>query len=50
MTSSSEPRRPADELPPALPSIWRLCVLGYRHEPALILAAFSPRRVRAPPS
>ena len=39
MTSSSEPRRPADELPPALSSIWRLCVLGYRHEPALILAA-----------
>jgi ATP-binding cassette subfamily B protein len=41
MTSSSEPRRPADELPPALSSLWRLCVLGYRHEPALILAAFS---------
>jgi ATP-binding cassette subfamily B protein len=41
MTSSSERRPPADELPPALSSIWRLCVLGYRHEPALILSAFS---------
>jgi len=34
MTSS------ADELPPALPSMWRLCKLGYRHEPRLMLAAF----------
>jgi len=41
MTSSSEARRPIDELPPALSSIWRLCVLGYRHEPALILSSFS---------
>ena len=29
-----------DELPPALPSMWRLCKLGYRHEPGLMLAAF----------
>ncbi|MGH9371536.1 MAG: ATP-binding cassette domain-containing protein [Vicinamibacterales bacterium] len=28
-------------LPPALPSMWRLCKLGYQHEPALIVAAFS---------
>ena len=28
------------ELPPALPSMWRLCRLGYRHEPGLLLAAF----------
>ncbi|HEY7172665.1 MAG TPA: ABC transporter ATP-binding protein [Vicinamibacterales bacterium] len=49
MTSSSEPRRPADELPPALSSIWRLCVLGYRHEPALILAAFSLALLAAVP-
>jgi len=34
MTSS------ADDLPPALPSMWRLCKLGYRHEPRLMLAAF----------
>jgi ATP-binding cassette subfamily B protein len=31
----------SDALPPALSSMWRLCKLGYRHEPALILAAFS---------
>ena len=34
MTSSTEP------LPPGLSSMWRLCKLGYRHEPGLILAAF----------
>jgi ATP-binding cassette subfamily B protein len=43
MTSSPE-RRPAancDELPPALSSMWRLCKLGYRHEPGMLLASFS---------
>src|ERR1700730_10136227 len=29
-----------DDLPPALSSMWRLCKLGYRNEPGLILAAF----------
>ncbi len=29
-----------DDLPPALRSMWRLCKLGYRHEPGLLLAAF----------
>ena len=29
-----------DELPPGLASMWRLCKLGYRHEPRLLLAAF----------
>src|SRR5256885_4155930 len=29
-----------DELPPALSSMWRLCKLGYRHEPGLLVAAF----------
>jgi ATP-binding cassette, subfamily B, bacterial len=29
-----------DALPPALSSMWRLCRLGYRHEPRLLLAAF----------
>jgi ATP-binding cassette, subfamily B, bacterial len=29
-----------DDLPPALSSMWRLCKLGYQHEPGLILAAF----------
>src|SRR5256884_1394674 len=46
MTSSPEPasRRPTrksgDDLPPALSSMWRLCKLGYRHEPRLMFAAF----------
>jgi ATP-binding cassette subfamily B protein len=29
-----------DDLPPALASMWRLCKLGYRNEPRLIVAAF----------
>jgi ATP-binding cassette subfamily B protein len=29
-----------DDLPPGLSSMWRLCKLGYRHEPALLLASF----------
>src|SRR5262245_8654344 len=33
MTSSAD-------LPPPLSSMWRLCRLGYRHEPRLMLAAF----------
>jgi ATP-binding cassette subfamily B protein len=44
MTSSPEKSgkewRNAAGLPPALPSMWRLCKLGYRHEPGLMLAAF----------
>jgi ATP-binding cassette subfamily B protein len=41
MTSSREPNpRVLDELPPALSSMWRLCKLGYSHEPGLMLAAF----------
>jgi len=30
-----------DPLPPALASMWRLLKLGYRHEPGMLLAAFS---------
>ena len=45
MTSSPEGHGGAasapDELPPALPSMWRLCRLGYRHEPRLMAAAFA---------
>src|SRR5688500_15761648 len=41
MTSSPETRTMSDALPPALSSMWRLCKLGYRHEPTLILAAFA---------
>ncbi|HYT27298.1 MAG TPA: ABC transporter ATP-binding protein, partial [Actinomycetota bacterium] len=29
-----------EDLPPALSSMWRLCKLGYRHEPRLLVAAF----------
>ncbi len=43
MTSSPERAGGAaakvDELPPALRSMWRLCKLGYRHEPRLMVAA-----------
>jgi ATP-binding cassette subfamily B protein len=38
MTSSRSTIR--DDLPPALSSMWRLCKLGYSHEPGLLLAAF----------
>ena len=44
MTSSPErAARAADAiepLPPALSSMWRLCKLGYRHEPWLMVSAF----------
>jgi ATP-binding cassette subfamily B protein len=30
-----------DDLPPALSSMWRLCKLGYKHEPWLLVAAFA---------
>ena len=46
MTSSSKPkvnnsaRKPGDDLPPALSSMWRLCKLGYHHEPRLMFVAF----------
>jgi ATP-binding cassette subfamily B protein len=40
MTSSPDKRR-RDELPGSLSAMWRLCKLGYQHEPTLIMAAFS---------
>ncbi len=39
-TRKLDPAGALDELPPALSSMWRLCKLGYRHEPGLMLAAF----------
>ncbi|HKT06113.1 MAG TPA: ABC transporter ATP-binding protein [Rugosimonospora sp.] len=36
----SSPEAGLEPLPPALSSMWRLCRLGYRHEPGLLLAAF----------
>jgi ATP-binding cassette subfamily B protein len=37
------------ELPRALPAMWRLCKLGYHHEPALMLVAFVLALVSAVP-
>jgi ATP-binding cassette subfamily B protein len=53
MTSSAErldrlPER-FDALPPALSSMWRLCKLGYGHEPRLMLAAFVLSQLAALP-
>jgi ATP-binding cassette subfamily B protein len=47
--SSESPQAPPDELPPALASMWRLCKLGYRHEPRLMLGAFVLSQLAALP-
>src|SRR5205085_2361078 len=47
MTSSAETR--IEPLPPPLSSMWRLCKLGYRHEPRLMLAAFVLSQLAALP-
>ena len=52
MTSSPDPGgagQVIDPLPPALSSMWRLCKLGYRHEPRLMLAAFLLSQLAALP-
>jgi ATP-binding cassette subfamily B protein len=42
MPSPDDPAKSADDdLPPALSSMWRLCKLGYQHEPALMFVAFA---------
>src|SRR3954470_6873383 len=38
---SDTSKRPADDLPPTLASMWRLCKLGYRFEPSLMLVSFA---------
>jgi ATP-binding cassette, subfamily B, bacterial len=38
-----------DPLPPALSSMWRLCKLGYRHEPRLMVASFVLSQLAALP-
>ena len=38
--SQGPARKAGDDLPPALSSMWRLCKLGYRHEPRLMFTAF----------
>jgi len=40
MMSSPDRDQGMGPLPPALSSMWRLCKLGYRHEPRLMVAAF----------
>ena len=40
MTSSPDRDSVIDPLPPALSSMWRLCKLGYRSEPQLMLGSF----------
>jgi ATP-binding cassette subfamily B protein len=57
MTSSAEPLAdaaragpaPIDALPPPISSMWRLCRLGYRHEPRLMPAAFVLSQLAALP-
>jgi len=53
MTSSVETVEPVPAgigpLPPAMSSMWRLCKLGYRHEPRLMLVAFVLSQLAALP-
>jgi ATP-binding cassette subfamily B protein len=52
MTSSPDRATAHDvstQLPPALTSMWRLCKLGYRYEPRLMLAAFGLSQLAALP-
>jgi len=45
----SSPERAIEPLPPALSSMWRLCKLGYRHEPRLMLVSFVLSQLAALP-
>src|SRR5450755_2454049 len=47
MTSS--PDQAIAPLPPALSSMWRLCKLGYRHEPRLMIMSFGLSQLAALP-
>jgi len=49
MTFSPDRDRAIDPLPPALSSMWRLCKLGYRHEPHMMAAAFGLSQLAALP-
>src|SRR6187551_3221355 len=49
MTSSGDRATAIGPLPPALSSMWRLCKLGYRHEPRLMLVAFVLSQLSALP-
>ena len=49
MTFSRDRNSEIGPLPPALSSMWRLCKLGYRHQPRLMLAAFVLSQLAALP-
>jgi ATP-binding cassette subfamily B protein len=49
MTPSPDRDSGIAPLPPALASMWRLCKLGYRHEPRLMLSAFVLSQLAALP-
>lgn len=49
MTSSPEAASAISPLPPALSSMWRLCKLGYRHEPRLMAVSFVLSQLAALP-
>ena len=48
-TATTTPDARFDRLPPMLSSMWRLCKLGYRHEPRLMLVAFVLSQLAALP-
>jgi ATP-binding cassette subfamily B protein len=49
MTFSPDRERGIEPLPPALSSMWRLCKLGYRNEPRLMVASFVLSQLAALP-
>jgi ATP-binding cassette subfamily B protein len=49
MTSSRENGRAIEPMPPAMASMWRLCKLGYRHEPRLMAVSFVLSQIAALP-
>jgi ATP-binding cassette, subfamily B, bacterial len=49
MTSSRSRVRAIEPLPPALSSMWRLCKLGYRHEPRLMVTSLVLSQLAALP-
>src|SRR5436190_6546451 len=49
MTSSPDKSQAIEPLPPALSSMWRLCKLGYRHEPRLMAVSFVLSQIAALP-
>jgi ATP-binding cassette, subfamily B, bacterial len=48
-TSRRSPRSGRDELPPAVSSMWRLCRLGYTHEPRLVVVVVTLTLLQAVP-